>query len=216
MVIKVDVFSDVICPWCFILKRKMEKAIEKLGDGYELDIKYMPFQLNPTMPKNGLDRKEYRSAKFGSWEKSMLLDRQVWEAGKMEGISFNFDVIKRTPNTFEAHRLIWLGRAEGVQNEVVEGLFSSYFVHGDDVGDRDTLVQIAIEAGIDRKRVDDFFSSNEGVEEVKKEEEIARNARISAVPSVYINGGYAFSGAQSTEAITELLKRANQEEESWE
>jgi predicted DsbA family dithiol-disulfide isomerase len=216
VVIKVDVFSDVICPWCFILKRKMEKAIEKLGDGYELDIKYMPFQLNPTMPKNGLDRKEYRSAKFGSWEKSMLLDRQVWEVGKREGISFNFEIIKRTPNTFEAHRLIWLGRSEGVQNEVVEALFSSYFVHGADVGDRDTLVQIAIEAGIDRKRVDDFFSSNEGVEEVMKEEEIARNARISAVPSVYFNGVYAFSGAQSAEVITELLKRANQEEESWE
>lgn len=214
MEIKVDVFSDIICPWCFILKRKMEKAIEEMGNGYDIKINHMPFQLNSSMPKNGMDRKEYRSAKFGSWEKSMLLDRQVEEAGKREGITFNYDLVKRTPNTFDAHRLIWLGRLEGVQNEIVEALFSYYFVQGHDVGDRNTLIQIALEAGINRERAESFFSSNKGVEEVIEEEKIAHNLRISSVPSVFINGEYAFSGAQSAQAIKELLKIANREEEA--
>lgn len=214
MVIKVDVFSDIICPWCFILNRRMEKAIEEMGNGDEIDIKHMPFQLNPTIPKSGMDRKTYRSAKFGSWEKSMQLDGQVEEAGKKEGISFNYDLVKRTPNTFEAHRLIWLGRLEGLEKEVIDALFSSYFIHGDDVGDLDALVQIAMEAGIDRKQAENFFSSNEGVEEILEEEKIARNLRISSVPTVFINGVYAFSGAQSVEVIKELFKKANMEEHS--
>ncbi|MNY56516.1 DSBA-like thioredoxin domain protein [compost metagenome] len=110
--------------------------------------------------------------------------------------------------------MIWLGRLEGVENEVIEALFSSYFVHGDDVGDRETLVHIALVAGIDRKRAENFFSSNEGVEEILEEEKIARNLRISSVPTVFINGVYAFSGAQNVEVIKELFKKANMEEHS--
>ena len=118
-----------------------------------MDVKWLPFELNADMPKGGLDRKKYRSAKFGSWEHSQRLDAHVTEAGKAAGLDFHHERMERTPNTFDAHRLIWLAEKEGVQNAVVEGLFAGYFTNGRDVGDHDVLAQIAAGAGLDRDRV---------------------------------------------------------------
>src|SRR4029077_10183314 len=116
--IAVDVISDVICPWCFIGKRRLEKAIAA-HDG-QVKVRWLPFQLNPTMPKVGISRRDYRTKKFGSWERSQELDTQVAAAGAAEGIHFSFDRIERTPNTLDAHRLIWLADWENVQGAVVE------------------------------------------------------------------------------------------------
>jgi predicted DsbA family dithiol-disulfide isomerase len=106
MVLHVDVISDVICPWCFIGKRRLEKAIAALVCQHEVRVRWLPFQLNPAMPKEGISRREYRTRKFGSWERSLELDARVIEVGKVEGIEFGFDKIERTPNTLDAHRLI--------------------------------------------------------------------------------------------------------------
>src|SRR5436305_11403390 len=136
MVLQVDVISDVICPWCYIGKRRLEKAVIAIEGQHEVRLRWLPFQLNPTMPKEGISRREYRTKKFGSWERSLELDARLIEVGKAEGIDFAFDKMERTPNTLDAHRLIWLADKEGVQGAVVEALFRAYFIEGWDIGDR--------------------------------------------------------------------------------
>jgi predicted DsbA family dithiol-disulfide isomerase len=127
MVLHIDVISDVVCPWCFIGKRRLEKAIAILDRQQEVRVRWLPFQLNPQMSKEGTSRRAYRTKKFGSWERSQELDAKVVAVGKSEGINFAFDRIEGTPNTFDAHRLIWLADREGVQDAVVEALFQAYF-----------------------------------------------------------------------------------------
>jgi predicted DsbA family dithiol-disulfide isomerase len=129
------IVSDVICPWCFVAKRNLDKALELTGPDLQVKITWRPYELNPRMPKEGMDRREYRSKKFGSWEHSQTLDAQVAEAGARAGITFHHELMARTPNTFQAHRLIWLAGEEGVQDAVVEALFRAYFTEGRDVGD---------------------------------------------------------------------------------
>ena len=130
----------MICPWCYIGKRRLEKAIA--AHGGPVQVRWLPFQLNPTMPKEGISRREYRTKKFGSWERSQELDAKVAAAGKAEGIHFAFDQIERTPNTLDAHRLIWLADKEGVQDAVVEALFRAYFTDGRDISNRQTLLDV--------------------------------------------------------------------------
>src|SRR5882672_5168329 len=132
MTLTVDVISDVICPWCYIGKRRLEKAVAAFGRK-QVRVRWHPFQLNPRMPKRGMNRQEYRTAKFGSRERSLALDAQVAEAGRGERISFAFDRIERTPNTLDAHRLIGLADKEDVQDAVVEAVFRAYFVEGRDI-----------------------------------------------------------------------------------
>ena len=121
MNLAVDVISDAICPWCYIGKRRLEKAIAALDDQHDVQVRWHPFQLNQSMPKEGISRKEYRTNKFGSWERSVELDGQVIAAGETESIRFAFDKMERTPNTENAHRLIWLAAEHGCQDAVVEG-----------------------------------------------------------------------------------------------
>jgi predicted DsbA family dithiol-disulfide isomerase len=132
MKLGIDIVSDVICPWCFIGKRRFEKALRLLPEEIQIDVRWRPFELNPDMPSEGISRELYRTRKFGSWERSRALDAQVAEHGAGEGIRFAFDRMERTPNTLEAHRLIWLAGEQGVQGAVVEGLFQAYFVHARD------------------------------------------------------------------------------------
>jgi predicted DsbA family dithiol-disulfide isomerase len=148
MVLHVDVISDVICPWCSIGKRRLEKAVAAFGG--PVRVRWLPFQLNPTMPKEGASRKEYRTRKFGSWERSLELDARVVAVGEGEGIHFAFDRIERTPNTLDTHRLIWLAGKEGVQDAVVEALFRAYFTEGRDISNHQTLLDMVAEAGLDR------------------------------------------------------------------
>ena len=147
---EIEVVSDVICPWCWVGKRRLEKAITLLGTDAKVTVTWRPFQLNPSMPKAGIDRNEYRRAKFGSLERSKELDARLTAVGMTEGIEFHLDRIKRTPNTLDAHRLIWLAQKHGKQDAVVEALFKAYFVDGVDVGDPKNLVGIAVSAGIER------------------------------------------------------------------
>ena len=150
MVLHIDVISDVICPWCFIGKRRLEKAIAALDRQHEVRVRWLPFQLNPTMPTEGISRKEYRIRKFGSWERSQELDAGVVAAGQTEGIHFAFERIERTPNTVDAHRLIWLADKEGVQDAVMEALFRAYFTEGRDISNRPALIDVVADPGLDR------------------------------------------------------------------
>lgn len=206
MNLTVDVISDVICPWCFIGKRRLEKAIAALGQ--PVKVRWLPFQLNPTMPKEGVSRREYRTQKFGSLERSLELDAQVAAAGKAEGIDFAFDKMERTPNTFDAHRLIWLAGKQGVQDAVVEALFRAYFTEGRDTSKRRTLLDVIAEAGLDRERAEAVLDSDEGQDALLEADELGRRFRVDGVPFFIVNGKVTFSGAQQPEVFFEAFRKA--------
>lgn len=142
MNLNVDVIFDVICPWCYIGKRRLEKAIVVADGQHDVKVHRHPYQLNPTMPKEGISRREYRIRKFGSWERSLELDSKVIAVVESEGIHFAFDKMERTPNTVDAHRVIWLADQHDCQDAVVESLFRAYFTEGKDIGNRQTLVDV--------------------------------------------------------------------------
>ncbi len=208
--LSIRVISDVICPWCFIGKRRLERALGMLPDGIETEICWTPFQLNPGMPPEGIARKQYRTAKFGSWERSRQLDLQVALAGSGEGIEFAFARMERTPNTFQAHRLIRLARLEGVEHAVVEGLFQRYFIEAENVGDPEVLTSVANAAGIEAARARRFLDSEDGAAEVRAEEEEARRLGVSGVPFFVVGDRYRIEGAQPAEVLVETLLRASQ------
>ena len=209
MGLNVDVISDVICPWCYIGKRRLERAVRDLGGRHEVQVRWHPFQLNPTMPGGGMDRQDYRTAKFGSWERSQALDAQVAAAGEAEGIAFAFDRIGRTPNTLDAHRLIALAGEQGVQDAVVEAFFRGYFTEGRDLGDRGTLLDLAAEAGLDRGRAESLLGGDEGLESLRAAEGQSRRLGVQGVPFFVINGEVAISGAQGPQAFLDAFGRAS-------
>jgi predicted DsbA family dithiol-disulfide isomerase len=208
MILAVDIFSDVICPWCYIGKWRLEKAIAALDGPHDVRVRWLPFQLNPQMPREGISRKEYRTAKFGSWERSLELDAKMVAVGETKGIHFAFNRIERTPNTVDAHRLIWLADQPGCQDAIVEALFRAYFTEGRDISNRQTLIDVAGEAGLERHRAEVFLNSDEGIEAIKEAEEQARRHRADGVPFFIINGKLTLAGAQQPDAFLEGFKQA--------
>jgi len=204
---ELSVVSDAICPWCYVGKRRLEQAFALMEGAPRPRVTWRPFELNPQMPKTGIDRREYRMRKFGSWERSLQLDAQLVEVGKSVGITFRYDLMKRTPNTFDAHRLIWLAGPLGVQDAMVETLFRAYFSEGRDIGDANVLAELAAIAGVDRARADALLAGTEGSAEVAGEEEVAMRAGLSGVPTFVLDGRALFSGAQSPEMIAQALSR---------
>jgi predicted DsbA family dithiol-disulfide isomerase len=208
MTLTVDVTSDVICPWCYIGKRRLEKAIAACQGQHDVRVRWHPFQLNPHMPKEGTNRKEYRTAKFGSWERSLALDAQVAEAGRAEGILFDYAKVMRTPNTLDAHRLIGLAGTDGVQDAVVEAVFRAYFVEGQDISQTTVLLDLVAEAGLDRKRAETFLNGDEGLAAIRAAEEQARRGGVQGVPFFLINGTLALSGARESAAFLDAFEQA--------
>ena len=208
MNLSVDVISDVICPWCLIGKRRLEKAVAALDGPHAVLIRWLPFQLNPTMPKEGISRREYRTKKFGSWERSLELDANMVAVGEAEGIHFAFDRTERTPNTLDAHRLIWLADREGVQDAVVEALFRAYFTEGRDISNQQTLIDVVAEAGLDRKRAEAVLNGAEGTEAIKEAKGLSQRHRVDGVPFFIINGEITLGGAQQPEAFLEAFRQA--------
>jgi len=199
--LSIEIVSDAICPWCYVAKRQFERAVARLPGDVAVSVHWKPFQLNPEMPVEGMDRVAYRSRKFGSREYSQKLDAQVTAAAAQAGLTMRHDLTKRTPNTFNAHRLIWLAEQEGVQDVVVEGLFAAYFVEGRDVGDKGVLADLAVAAGIDRARASVFLAGTEGADEVAEAEAASKRSGMNGVPTFVINGRPAFSGAQRAELM---------------
>jgi predicted DsbA family dithiol-disulfide isomerase len=206
MSLAVDVISDVICPWCYFGKRRLERAVAAL-DG-PVRVRWLPFQLNPTMPKEGLSRREHRTKKFGSWGRSVELDALVVAVGKIEGIPFALDRIERTPNTLDAHRLVGLAEGQGVQGAVVEALFRAYFTEGRDISNHQALLDVAAEAGLDRHQAEAVLNSDDGLEPIKEADALARRFRVDGVPFFIVNGTLTLSGAQQPEAFLEAFRQA--------
>jgi predicted DsbA family dithiol-disulfide isomerase len=202
----IDVISDVICPWCYVGKRRLEKAVALAGR--DVRVRWRPFQLNPQMPKAGMNRKAYRSAKFGSWERSLALDAQVTAAGRAEGIPFAFDKIERTPNTLDAHRLIWLAEQNDLQDAVVEAIFRAYFTEGLDLTHVPTLLNVVSGAGLDGSRAEALLSRDDGVQAIRAAEAEARRAGVQGVPFYVINGTLALSGAREPNDFLAAFKQA--------
>lgn len=208
MSLAIDVISDVICPWCFIGKRRLEKAIAALNRQPDVRVRWHPFQLNPTMPKEGISRREYRIGKFGSWERSQELDAKLIAVGEAEGIHFAFDRIERTPNTVDAHRLIWLADQHDCQDAVMEGLFRAYFTDGRDISNRQTLSDVVIESGLERQLVEDMLNSEEGMEAIQEAGGLSRRHGVSGVPFFIVNDKVALSGAQAPETFLDTFRHA--------
>jgi predicted DsbA family dithiol-disulfide isomerase len=212
MALTVDVISDVICPWCYVGKRRLEKAIAALNGRAVVRVRWHPFELNPQMPKEGMDRRQYRTAKFGSWERSLALDAQVTAAGRDAGIAFAFDKIERTPKTLDAHRLVGLADTEGVQDAVVEAIYRAYFTEGKDISRTPTLLDVVAETGLDRNKAAGVLDGDEGVAEIRAAEEQAHRAGVRGVPLFVINSALALSGAREASAFLDAFDRAGEEQ----
>ena len=203
---QIDIYSDIVCPWCFVGKRRLERALTSVGS--DIHVAWRPFQLNPTMPLDGMDRSAYLKAKFGSLEAFGRMEEQLLAAGEDEQIPFAFEKIQRTPNTFAAHRLVWYAAQQGKQDEVVENLFRAYFLEGRNLGDVKTITHVAVEAGLDQTETEAFLASEKGVVEVKAEEAIGRSLGISGVPYFVFNGRVSIYGAQPSEIIVSAIEQA--------
>jgi predicted DsbA family dithiol-disulfide isomerase len=209
MDLTVDVISDVICPWCYIGKRRIEKAIAAVDGQYDAQVHWHPFQLNPAMPKEGISRKEYRTRKFGSWERSLELDAKVVAVGESEGIHFAFDKMERTPNTADAHRLIWLAGRNDCQDAVVEALFRAYFTEGQDIGNRQILIDVVSDAGLDRQAAEVMLDSDDGMDVISNGREMSQRHQINGVPFFIINNAITLAGAQTPETFLDAFKQVN-------
>ncbi len=201
----IDVYSDVICPWCYVGKRRLERALRQVAGRVNVEVAWRPFQLNPMMPKDGMDRTAYLQAKFGTVDAYGQLEKQVSAAGSAEGMSFAFEKITRTPNTFLAHRLIWYAGLKGRQDAVVDQLFKGYFEEGLDIGMASVLEELSDQAGL---RADQFLRSEDGTAEVKAEELVGHQLGIRGVPYFVLEKAYGISGAQPVEVFLSALEKA--------
>jgi predicted DsbA family dithiol-disulfide isomerase len=209
--LRIDIVSDAICPWCYIGKRQLERALAALEkEELHFSVHWNPFQLNPDMPKEGRDRMAYRAQKFGSAERAHELDERVANAAAAVGLQFRQDLMLRTPNTLDAHRLIWFAGREGVQDAVMEAVFKAYFTQGRDIGDRDVLADCAVEGGLDRTTVADFLAGETAANEMLAADRAAREAGVNGVPSFFLDGYGLFSGAMPAETISEALRKGQQ------
>jgi predicted DsbA family dithiol-disulfide isomerase len=209
--IRIDIVSDTVCPWCFIGKRRLEAALRQRGDGEPVEIHWRPFQLNPDMPEGGLDRREYLEAKFGGPERARQIYERIRGAGASAGIDFEFERIPRTPNTVDSHRLIHHAAALGKQNEIVEVLFRAYFHEGRDIGAVDTLVDCAASAGLPAEEIRRYLESDEDAELVRGQDMQARGMGIDGVPCFIFNNQYAVSGAQEPAVFLKVFEMLEQE-----
>jgi predicted DsbA family dithiol-disulfide isomerase len=209
----IDVVSDVVCPWCYIGKRRLEAALARLRESdpaFVTRVRWHPFQLNPDMPPEGIDRRAYVEAKFGGPDRAREVYARVGAAGRTVDIPFAFDAIRRQPNTLDAHRLVAWGqsRPEGDADALMEALFRAYFIEGRYVGDRAELASIAAAAGYDPDDARRFIESDELAGEVADADRRAREMGISGVPFFIFDGKTAVSGAHEPEALLDAIAQA--------
>ncbi|PAP93016.1 DsbA family oxidoreductase [Mesorhizobium wenxiniae] len=206
--ITVDVVSDVVCPWCFIGQKRLDKTIAAATD-VEVHIRWRPFQLDPTIPPEGKDRREYLVAKFGSDERIREIHARIEPLGEAEGINFAFAAIKVAPNTLDAHRVIrWAGAAgEVVQNRLVRRLFQLNFEEGANLGDHVVLINAAREAGMDASVVETLLPTDADVEAVRTEIATASRMGITGVPCFLLEGRYAVMGTQDADTLSDAIRQ---------
>ena len=207
---KIDIISDTICPWCFIGKRRLESALAQRPQT-RVEIHWQAFFLNPDMPQDGMDRQDYLERKFGGKERAKEIYERVATAGKTVDIPFRFDLMKRTPNTTDSHRLIHYAGQWGCQDTVVEALFRRYFLEGQDIGDLDVLTEAALETGLDRNDIRAYLQSDVERQLIVASDQRARGLGVSGVPFFVFEDKYAVSGAQPPELFLQVFDRIEQE-----
>ncbi|MBL4692641.1 MAG: DsbA family oxidoreductase [Magnetovibrio sp.] len=203
----IDVCIDLICPWCYIGKRRLQRALG-LRPALQAHLKWQPFMLNPTMPETGMDRKGYLLNKFGTESRVRRLLGALEVTGQSEEINFNFDTIENTPNTRNAHRLVRYADAFGQSEPVVEALFRAYFVEGQDIGDMGVLCAVGGSVGLVQKDLEGYLESSQDVAWVDQQNAITHQLGINGVPCYVINGEMALQGAQPAEVLARLLDAA--------
>jgi predicted DsbA family dithiol-disulfide isomerase len=206
--ITIDVVSDVVCPWCFIGQKRLDRALDELPE-IDVGVRWRPFQLDPAIPPEGRDRRDYLMAKFGDEKRVEDMHRNISEAGVAEGISFDFGAIKISPNTLDAHRLIRWAASSGpeTQNRLAARLFQLYFEEGANIGDRQVLANVAAECGMDRAVVETLLAGNADTAEVREEIETAARMGVAGVPCFLIEGRYAVMGAQPADALANAIRQ---------
>ena len=202
---KIDIISDPICPWCYIGKTRLDRALE-LNPTHNFIIEWHPFQLNPTMPKDGMDRREYLEAKFGGQKEAIEVYSNIDKTATETGLSLNFGGIKRTPNTIDAHRLIHWAGIEGRQNSIIDRLFKAYFQEGRDISEHSVLTRIASAAGMDQDVVRNLLKSDADKEDIKARDTDARKRGIQGVPAFVVANEYVIQGAQTIDIWDNIIK----------
>lgn len=199
-----DIISDPICPWCYIGKAKLDRALEAAPD-HPFEINWKPFQLNPDMPAEGMDRREYLEWKLGGREGAIKVYGEIAKTAEATGLDIAFEKIKRTPNTLNAHRLILWARVEGKQSQVVSQLFHRYFREGQDISDIDVLVETSTAVGIDGDMVRRLLQGNADLAATITEDKKAREMGVQGVPCFIVGASYAISGAQNTDTWANII-----------
>ena len=208
--VRIDIVSDVVCPWCFIGKKRLEDAVAMKPD-VPVELHWRPYFLNDWIPREGISREQYLTTKFGSVDRYKGIAQRVAAAAQAEGLTYAMDKISRQPNTLDAHRLIrWAGEI-GKAAEMKQTLMDFYFTQGADLTDRDTLVRAASAVGLDADETRAALASDKDVAEVEREAEAAKESGIQGVPMFIFDGRFALSGAQAPETIAEAIERASQQ-----
>ena len=205
--LKIDIVSDVVCPWCVIGYKKLSEAMTQLNDEISFEVNWKPYELHPEIPNEGLDKKEYYQMKFGESLGSRDKFNFISEEGKKVGLEFNFKKSKILPNTLLAHRLLWLCRSKDMQDVLAEALFHAYFTEGRDIGNKNELIEISSENGLNKKEIKEFFQTNIGHKEVLREENRAREMNIFSVPTYIFNKKYLLVGGQESDTFKAYIKK---------
>ena len=203
-----DIFSDPVCPWCYIGKRRLQRTLDAIPDDERPQVRWRAFMLNPDMPSDGMERNAYLARKFGSSQRAMELYGTIAQAGFEEGILFAFGDIARTPSTMKAHRLIRYAEEWDCQTPIVEEMFLRYFTQGVDIGQTEALAEIAAGCGLDGDPVAAHLDGGAGADAVLAEHNLAQRIGINGVPCFILDGRYAVSGAQSPEVLRRMIDTA--------
>jgi predicted DsbA family dithiol-disulfide isomerase len=206
--VTLDIISDPICPWCYIGKAKLDRALEAAGDS-PFDIHWRPFQLNPDMPSEGMDRRDYLEAKFGGEAGASRVYAAIAKAAAEAGLEIDFERIGRTPSTLDAHRLIRWARTTGNQSAVVSQLFRRYFREGQDISDRSILADVAESAGMERAVAEHLLDSDADLAETRAEDVAAREMGVSGVPTFIVGGRHVLQGAQEAQTWARVIEELN-------
>ncbi|MDI3471512.1 MAG: 2-hydroxychromene-2-carboxylate isomerase/DsbA-like thioredoxin domain [Pseudolabrys sp.] len=207
--VRIDIVSDIVCPWCFIGKRRLEKAIAMKPD-IPVELHWRPYFLNDWIPREGISREQYLTTKFGGVDRYTAIAQRVAAAAREEGLTYAMDKISRQPNTTDAHRLIRWAESIGKAAEMKQTLMNLYFTEGADLTDRAVLANAAAAVGLDRAKVEAALASDKSVAQIEREAEAAKEAGIQGVPMFIFGGRFAVSGAQSPEYLAEAIERAAQ------
>jgi predicted DsbA family dithiol-disulfide isomerase len=207
---QIDVISDTVCPWCFIGKRRLIRAMAQRSN-IVFDVKWRPYRLDPTIPAGGMDRQAYMRAKFGEDPMKIVeMHKLIAQEGDKEGIAFDFAGITRRPDSLNSHRLIRWAEAAGVQDDVVERLFIAYFENGDDIGDIRILADIADLSGMDGLEVAEMLETDTDTALVEREDQIAHEMGVTGVPAMIFGGKLAVSGAREAEVLVSVIDRVTE------